>query len=142
MNIIFNELENFINIKKKYYEFFEKECKNPLKDVLVKLVNERYINKCREIIQKELKEKDHNAMVIKSYFENPYHIYIWDEGENKYNNEIQWEENIFNISTGKLCEILKKNNKRYLLMDGTYSVCFPYQKIVEIENLDKDSIIK
>ena len=138
LKILFNKLEEFLEMKKKYHKELKKiyaKNKYEYDNVYLKLIKKSYIKNCQKIINKELKKGTKKWLFAKSYFSHPYSISIWNNDKDiKF---IKWNEKIMNISIKKLSKILENSDKKYLELRCNFCLCGWMQKTVKLkkENL-------
>ncbi len=139
MKILFNKLDEFLEMKKNYYEGLREIYANKRKkhrDIYLKLLKQKYSKNCQEIADKELKEGTNEWLTAKSYFSHPYFISIWNNDEDKDKKFIKWEEKIMNISIKKLSKILENSDKKYLELSCNMGICMWMKPIVKLEKED------
>ena len=135
MKILLNELNDFLKFKKKYYNDLKKSCKQQKwgkhSNTYLKLLKQKYIIDCQEILKTELQDDPWQHIIAESYFCSPYSISLWND--NKDMEFIDWNEKIMNISVKKLLKILKNSNKKYLELRCNHSLSGWMQPTVKLE---------
>jgi len=140
MAVILDRIKKVKQIMKNNKKFVRQEyLKNlnlPYRETYLKLFNEKSIEKCKEVINEEIKDDYLENLNAIGYFCNLYKISLWngkswiDDNDRKI---IIWEDKFGKMCIKNLYKILNKYNKEHLKVDGSCSGYMYLYQMAEIE---------